>query len=41
MPNALATMIAETAHLAPMEKPDLFNQLLLEFLDTLFGSHDD
>jgi pimeloyl-ACP methyl ester carboxylesterase len=32
LPNAFATIIEGTAHLPNLERPDLFNPLLLEFL---------
>lgn len=38
MPNAFAAMIEDAAHLPSFEKPELFNRLLLEFLDALFGA---
>lgn len=37
MENAFAVMIEGTAHLPSLERPDLFNPLLLEFLATLTG----
>lgn len=37
MENAFAAMIEDTAHLPSLERPDLFNPLLAEFLDALFG----
>ncbi len=41
MPNAFAAMIEDTAHLPSLERPDLFNPLLEEFLDALFGSDEE
>jgi len=35
--NAFATVIEDTAHLPPLERPDLFNPLLLEFLAAITG----
>ncbi|WP_127142935.1 alpha/beta fold hydrolase [Pelagibacterium montanilacus] len=37
MENAFAVVIEGTAHLPNLERPDLFDALLLEFLDTLTG----
>lgn len=41
MPNAFGVMIEGTAHLPNMERPDLFDPLLIGFLDELFGADDD
>lgn len=43
MENAFAAVIEGTAHLPNLERPDLFNPLLLEFLDALTGveHHED
>jgi len=38
MENAFAVVIEGTAHLPSLERPDLFNPLLLEFLNTLTGA---
>ncbi|KKB12847.1 hypothetical protein VE25_05260 [Devosia geojensis] len=38
--NAFAIMIENTAHLSPLERPDLFNPLLLEFLAAITGGED-
>jgi len=38
--NAFATVIENTAHLPPLERPDLFNPLLLEFLAAITGGED-
>lgn len=40
LPNSFAAMIEGAAHLASFERPDIFNPLLLEFLDALFGDQD-
>jgi pimeloyl-ACP methyl ester carboxylesterase len=37
LPNCFATIIEGTAHLPNLERPDLFNPLLLEFLDSVAG----
>jgi pimeloyl-ACP methyl ester carboxylesterase len=37
LPNAFATIIEGTAHLPNLERPDLFDPLLLEFLETVAG----
>jgi pimeloyl-ACP methyl ester carboxylesterase len=37
MPNAFATIIEGTAHLPSLERPDLFDPLLLEFLAAVTG----
>lgn len=39
--NAFAVVLEETAHLPNLERPDLFNPLLLEFLDAVTGQNDD
>lgn len=41
MENAFAVVIEGTAHLPSLERPDLFNPLLLEFLDALTGDTDN
>lgn len=38
--TSFATVIEDTAHLPNMERPDLFNPLLLEFLDAIAGNED-
>lgn len=38
MPNGFAAMIEGTAHLPSFERPDLFDPLLLELLEALFGA---
>lgn len=37
LPNAFAVVLEGTAHLPNLERPDLFNPLLLEFLEALSG----
>lgn len=37
LPNAFAVILEGTAHLPNLERPDLFNPLLLEFLDSVAG----
>jgi pimeloyl-ACP methyl ester carboxylesterase len=39
--NAFAVVLEGTAHLPPLERPDLFEQLLLEFLSALSGEGED
>jgi pimeloyl-ACP methyl ester carboxylesterase len=41
MDNAFAVVIEGTAHLPSLERPDIFNPLLLEFLHTLTGDPDN
>src|SRR5690606_30874697 len=41
MDNAFAVVIEGTAHLPSLERPDLFNPLLLEFLSTVLGDAGD
>lgn len=41
LPNAFATMIEDTAHLPSLERPDLFDPLLIEFLEAISGVGDD
>jgi pimeloyl-ACP methyl ester carboxylesterase len=41
MENAFAVILEETAHLPSLERPDLFNPLLLEFLEAVTGQGDD
>jgi pimeloyl-ACP methyl ester carboxylesterase len=38
IPNAFAVTIEETAHLPSLERPDLFDSLLLEFLEAVAGT---
>jgi pimeloyl-ACP methyl ester carboxylesterase len=39
--NAFAVVIEGTAHLPNLERPDLFDSLLVEFLDALSGTEDE
>jgi pimeloyl-ACP methyl ester carboxylesterase len=39
--NAFAVVLEGTAHLPSLERPDLFNPLLLEFLDAISGASDE
>lgn len=39
--NAFAVMLEETAHFPNLERPDLFNPLLLEFLEAVTGQGED
>jgi pimeloyl-ACP methyl ester carboxylesterase len=39
--NVFALVIEDTAHLPSLERPDLFNPLLLEFLDAVSGVAED
>jgi len=41
MENAFAVILEETAHLPSLERPDLFNPLLLEFLEAVTGPEGD
>ncbi|MBJ3783724.1 alpha/beta fold hydrolase [Devosia sediminis] len=41
MPNAFAVMLEGVAHIPSIEKPELVNALILEFLDALAGEDDD
>jgi len=41
MENAFAVVLEGTAHLPSLERPDLFDQLLMEFLEALAGEVDD
>lgn len=41
MPNAFAAVIEGTAHIPSIERPDLVNSLLLQFLDALEGGDDN
>ncbi|MEO5805173.1 alpha/beta hydrolase [Devosia sp.] len=41
MPNAFAVVLENVAHIPSIERPDLFNPLLLEFLDTIMGGDAD
>jgi pimeloyl-ACP methyl ester carboxylesterase len=39
--NAFSVTLEETAHLPSLERPDLFDPLLLEFLEAVAGRGDD
>ena len=39
--NGFLMTIEETAHLPSLERPDLFNPLLIEFLEAVSGALDD
>ncbi|MBK8083718.1 MAG: alpha/beta hydrolase [Devosia sp.] len=39
--NAFAVVLEDTAHLPSLERPDLFNPLLLEFLEAVTGQGSD
>ena len=41
MPNAFAAVLEGVAHIPSIERPDLVNSLLLEFLDAIAGGDDD
>lgn len=41
MPNAFAVVLEGAAHIPSLEKPDLVNSLLLQFLDALDGKESD
>ena len=41
MPNAFAAVLEGVAHIPSIERPDLVNSLLLEFLDAIDGVDDD
>lgn len=41
MPNAFAAVLEGVAHIPSIERPDLVNSLLLEFLDAIEGGDDD
>jgi pimeloyl-ACP methyl ester carboxylesterase len=41
MPNAFAAVLEGTAHIPSIERPDLVNSLLLEFLDAIDGVDED
>jgi pimeloyl-ACP methyl ester carboxylesterase len=38
--NAFGTVIEDTAHLPPLERPDVFNPLLMEFLAAITGGEE-
>lgn len=41
MPNAFAAVLEGVAHIPSIERPDLVNTLLLQFLDAIEGGSDD
>jgi len=41
MPNAFAVVLENVAHIPSIERPDLVNPLLLQFLDAISGDADD
>lgn len=41
MPNAFAVVLEGVAHIPSIERPDLVNSLLLQFLDALVGDDDE
>ncbi|MCW5722294.1 MAG: alpha/beta hydrolase [Devosia sp.] len=41
MPNAFAVLLEGVAHIPSIERPDLVNRLLLEFLDAFSGEEND
>jgi pimeloyl-ACP methyl ester carboxylesterase len=41
MPNAFAVVLEDVAHIPSIERPDLVNPLLLQFLDAISGEEDD
>jgi pimeloyl-ACP methyl ester carboxylesterase len=41
MPNAFATVLEGCAHIPSIERPELVNALLVEFLDALLGGDDE
>ena len=41
MPNAFAAVLEGVAHIPSIERPDLVNSLLLEFLDAIDGVDED
>jgi pimeloyl-ACP methyl ester carboxylesterase len=41
MPNAFAVVLEGVAHIPSVERPDLVNSLLLQFLDVLSGADDE
>jgi pimeloyl-ACP methyl ester carboxylesterase len=41
MPNAFATVLEGCAHIPSIERPDLVDALIVEFLDALLGPEDD
>lgn len=41
MPNAFAAVLEDVAHIPSIERPDLVNSLLLQFLDAIEGGGDE
>ncbi len=41
LPEAFAVVLEDTAHLPSLERPDLFNPLLIEFLEAVAGHGED
>src|SRR5690606_41790152 len=41
MPNAFAAVLEGVAHIPSLERPDLVNSMLLEFLDAIDGIDDE
>lgn len=41
MPNAFAVVLEGVAHIPSVERPDMINSLLLQFLDVLSGADDE
>jgi pimeloyl-ACP methyl ester carboxylesterase len=41
LPNAFAVVLEGTAHIPGIERPDLVNPLLREFLDAISGDPDE
>ena len=41
MPNAFAAVLENVAHIPTLERPDLVNSMLLQFLDAIEGGGDD
>lgn len=41
MPNAFAAVLEGVAHIPSIERPDLVNSMLLEFLDAILGDDDE
>lgn len=41
MPNAFAAVLEDVAHIPSIERPELVNSLLLQFLDAIEGGDDD
>lgn len=41
MPNAFAAVLEGVAHIPSIERPELVNSMLLEFLDAILGDDDD